>query len=432
VKNCFIIIFFISNIFYPLQGKTADSFDLRKAILFALENAPEFDSFRRELSITALEEKSAYSRFFPALDFTMIHGLKDTSPRSQKGSWYSSIDLGLSEKIYDNGVTAKKYEIAKIKNQQAQIALDNQKNKLSLTISTQYLKYSKYVKLYEIQMAQLDLIKKQFELISSDFHQGIKKRDDFLRFKTQVSRGEIELVNSKNLVKNTIEELKKIMGVKDNLDIHLIPINFNKITPKYIDPKIEINVEDHLEFKESKLKKKINNLESDLVKRQHRPEIALTTGVNYQNSEYMDKLSSFPHNDSVGWNALVTIKYNLWDWGIKERDREVAVQKNIIQDNEQNSKMLNLQSLINALMIQLEQYRHNYNLTKELLTLEKTNIDFIKREYRNGKVSYLDLVTGLNNLADAQIKYFTAISDLENAEYSYKYHQGTLYDYLTK
>ncbi|OFZ47062.1 MAG: hypothetical protein A2381_12740 [Bdellovibrionales bacterium RIFOXYB1_FULL_37_110] len=432
VKSYLTIIFFISSISYPLQGKAADSLDLKATILYALENAPEFDTYRRESNIAALEEKSAFSRFLPSLDFTMTHGLQDTSPRTQAGAWQSSIDLGLSEKLYDNGVTSKKYEIAKIKNQQTQIALDNQKNKLSLNISTEYLKYSKYVRLYEIQLAQFDLIKKQFELISNDFHQGIKKRDDFLRFKTQVSRGEIDLVNSKNLVKNTIEELKKIIGVKNNTEINFVPINLNNIIPKHTKAKVTINVEDHLEFKESKLQKKINNIESDLVRRQYWPEISLSTGIGYQNSQYMEKVSSFPANDSIGWNALITIKFNLWDWGIKTREREVAIQKNIIQDNEQNSKILNLQSQINELMIQLDQYSHNYDLTKELLTLEQTNIDFIKREYRNGKVGYLDLVTGLNNLADAQIKYFTAISDLENAEYSYKYHQGTLYDYLTK
>jgi len=432
VKSYLTVIFFISSIFYPFQGQTVDSLDLKKTILYALENAPEFDSFRREASIAVLEEKSAYSRFLPSLDFTMTHGLQDTSPRTQAGAWYSSIGLGLSEKLYDNGVTAKKYEIAKVKNRQNQVALDNQKNKLCLNISTEYLNYSKFVKLFEIQQAQFDLIKKQFKLISNDFHQGIKKRDDFLRFKTQVSRSEIDLANSKNLVKSTIEELRKTIGVRDNTEINFIPLNLNNIAPKNIGSKVIINFEDHLEFKESQLQKNINFLESDLVKRQYWPEISLSTGVDYQNSQYMEKTFFFPKNDGVGWNALITIKYNLWDWGIRACDSKIAVQKNIIQDNEQNAKILNLKSQINKLMIELDQYRYNYDLTKELLTLEQTNIDFIKREYRNGKIGYLDFVTGLNNLADAKIKYFTAISDLENAEYVYKYHQGTLYDYLTK
>ena len=70
--------------------------------------------------------------------------------------------------------------------------------------------------------------------------------------------------------------------------------------------------------------------------------------------------------------------------------------------------------------------------SKELLSLEKENLDFIGREYRNGKVAYLDLINGLNNLSDAEIKYYSATSDLIIAEYTLLYHQGKLYEELLK
>ncbi|MEK6626691.1 MAG: hypothetical protein AABY86_17110, partial [Bdellovibrionota bacterium] len=73
-----------------------------------------------------------------------------------------------------------------------------------------------------------------------------------------------------------------------------------------------------------------------------------------------------------------------------------------------------------------------YELARELLSLEKNNIDFIEREYRNGKIQYLDLVIGLNDYSDAQIKFYTSASDLQTARYTVLYHQGKLYEELLK
>jgi outer membrane protein TolC len=128
----------------------------------------------------------------------------------------------------------------------------------------------------------------------------------------------------------------------------------------------------------------------------------------------------------------VSVKYNFFDWGVRSRDKQVAIERDFIQKDNLDSQLLALKSNINQLKINIEQIQRNFDLSKELFALETTNLELIEREYRNGKIQYLDLVTGLSNYSDAEIRYFTAISDLQNARYTFLYHQGKLYDELIK
>jgi outer membrane protein TolC len=85
------------------SSSETEKFDLKKAIAFAIENSPTFDSIKRQLSIAQLDEKSAEAKLLPSLDLTATHGILDTSPRSTTSPWSSEFNLGITESLYDNG-----------------------------------------------------------------------------------------------------------------------------------------------------------------------------------------------------------------------------------------------------------------------------------------------------------------------------------------
>lgn len=76
--------------------------------------------------------------------------------------------------------------------------------------------------------------------------------------------------------------------------------------------------------------------------------------------------------------------------------------------------------------------RKSYHLAKEWVAIELTNIEYIGREYRNGKVQYLDMIAGLNALSDAQNKFYAVSAELHNVQFNILYHKGNLYDLLVK
>lgn len=426
-----IVCFFSKTSLATTFSMNTKVFDLKKSILFATEHSPVFDSLKRELSIAGWEKDSSRARFLPSLDISATHGIQDSSPRSI-GPWKSELNLDLTENIYDNGVTKTNYKIASFKKNLAEIIFEEQKNKISLDIASQFLTYSLNEKLLEIQEKQFKNIRKQYDLVSRDYYQGMRTRNDFLRFKTQVSRSEIDLINAKNTLEKSKQELKRIIGVELNSEdsIEFTPLVLAEVS--YEIPENFVKIENHLIYRSSLIRKEINELTTDIIAKKNLPEWFVSTGVGYGSSEYLGKNLSFAANERLSWNALLTVKYNFFDWGIRSRDKEVAAAKMIIQNNELNSELLILNSSLKQFMINALKMKKSYELAKELLGLEKSNMEFIEKEYRNGKIQYLDLINSLDDFTDAQIKFFSAVSDIEAVNFTSLYHQGKLYEELIK
>ncbi|MBK8202129.1 MAG: TolC family protein [Bdellovibrionales bacterium] len=129
---------------------------------------------------------------------------------------------------------------------------------------------------------------------------------------------------------------------------------------------------------------------------------------------------------------MLIVKYNFMDWGTRARDYEISVQKDMIKSNEIDTSLLDLRATLNQLNSRLENVRKSYHLAKEWVAIELTNIEYIGREYRNGKVQYLDMIAGLNALSDAQNKFYSVSAELHNVQFNILYHKGSLYDLLVK
>lgn len=422
-------LFYSSALYAETQ---TESFDLKKSIQFAVEHSPAFDSLKRELSIAKLQKEVALAKMLPSLDLTATHGAFDSKPRGLIGPWNSEFNLALTESLYDNGVSFTGNQIASLHQSKAELRFEIQKNKISLDIAAQFLVYSLNRRLKEIQEKQFRLVSKQYDLISKDYYQGMKTKNDFLRFKTQVSRSEIAWSSATQSFERSKQDLQKIIGfgLDRNIEVDFVP--FNLETANFANLQGPIRWEDHAEYKVAALQKRINELGSGIIGRRNLPEWFVTAGVNYQSSNYIGTGSTFSDNAVLGWNALLTVKYGFFDWGIRSGERDIAIETSKIQNNTVDTDLLALKASLNLLNSTVAQLRKNYSLSKELLALEKNNLDFIGREYRNGKVAYLDLITGLNNLSDAEIKYYSATSDLVIAEYTVLYHQGKLYEELLK
>jgi outer membrane protein TolC len=79
-------------------------------------------------------------------------------------------------------------------------------------------------------------------------------------------------------------------------------------------------------------------------------------------------------------------------------------------------------------MLELSRLTANYRLNDELLQLTQESFDTLETEYRNGKISYLDIITGLNDLLDAKVGFYSAHFALLQNIAQYRFYEGNLYD----
>lgn len=437
------------------EDKPNGKFTLKEALKYALTHSPTIDTNERQMHISELELKSSKSAFLPNLDFSATHGLQDSylpagkidhSMNSSSIPWTSKISLELTETFYDNGASITKYSISNLNRQKSEIQYKKARDSLALELSSEFYNYSRLYRTLQIQTEQYELIKKQYELVKKSYEEGLKIQKDYIRFKTELSRAELDLVAARNNLNKSRVELLRIMSVpsvdSDKIDLEIDPgpvanisASLSKSTMKNMlsqIPGIPPAIESHYDYKLASIQNQIGMLEVDLVKRNYWPELSITSGSSYQSSDYLGKTAgfnrSFNNNQRLDWNVLFTVKYNIWDWGKRKRDVQIAEERRITQNNDQDKGLQSIRADINKLMLDLKQMKENYVLSEELLKLEESNTNSIKFDYQNGKVLYLDLITAMKSLADAKNKRIGAYFDLKSSVASYRYHQGTLYD----
>lgn len=397
---------------------------LRDAIRFALERSPELDASNRASLASGLERKNSASRILPSVDFTATHGIQDSSPSLRTTPWTSRIGIGLTENLYDNGRSLTRVDLAGLRQEEAAIQLQKDRNRICRDVALEFFAYSLSIRAAEIQTLQYDLLKKQYDLVSQQFHQGIKTKKDYLRFKAQLSRAEIDQATTKNSIEAHRSVLRQLLAAPDDFNSVAFAEDRAESEDMRRIPLQAPDLSKHYDQRLLKIRQDISENEVKLVQREYWPRIDLQGGVAYEYANYLGSTGT----GQTGWNALATLSYNLWDWGIRKRDVMIAEHRGEIANDAFRTQLLATRNEIEKLMIDLDQTKRNYLLSQELLGLEKSSQDLLQTEYRNGKVSYLDLITAVRDFSDAQLKYYTALYDLKRGLILYAYHEGTLYD----
>lgn len=406
---------------------SAATFSLRDAANYALEHSPSLNASERQALISELTRKNTVAAFLPSLDLTSTHGLQRNYPRqSAFEPWTSTFQLALSETLYDNGEALNKHQAAVVQEEETRLAAERDRDRLLLSVAGSFFDLCLARRNLEIQQEQHAVLKLQVELVKESYRQGVKTRKDYLRFLTQLNRSDLDLLGFRDNVTKTEIDLKRAMGVPlesgERIDFVLDDAPPPPMTPA------AIRIENHRDYKIAELDQKVADLGAELVRRRQYPILGLTTGATYGSSDYLFTGQPYWVERRYGWNALVTLSYNFFDFGTRRRNAEIAAQQAAVQADTLTGGLLDLRQQIDKLQIDLKQLTESFRLSDELFRLERTNLALITNEYRQGKVQYLDYITSLQNFASAKSTYYTSLYSLRKSQLSERYHEGTLYE----
>ena len=417
---------------------------LKEAIRFALENSPSFDSAKKTQSVREMEVKSSVAKMLPSADLSTTDCLQNNIPISGAATptaanptkpWYSTLSLGITENIYDNGVSLTNLSIANLNRDLAQLNFLKTRDSLALDISAEFYRFSLASMLVGVRKQQQGILEKQFKTLSNQYQQGFKTKSDYLRLKTQVQRAEIDRVTAENAIALSVAELRRLLGVSyESLD----PPSFAPL-PVDSAQKIETQVpqkppkmENSYNYRIAKIQGEVNGKSVSLAERKFWPQVSFSSGITYLNQNYLNSPTSFTTNHQLSWNALVTLQFNFWDWGTRRRDIVIAEYNRDIQENSLNQGLLDVNAKMIGVMAEFSRISRNYKLSHELLTLEEESYRNLELQYREGKLTYLDLITGLTSFLDAKVQFFTAYFDSLQAISKYKFYEGRLYETITE
>ena len=144
-----------------------------------------------------LLSKNYFAGFLPSLDLSSIHGPQGYDPNtSLNPSWGNSTQLTLSETLYDNGENIKQYKMSKLTAEQSELQMQKAKGQVLLSLVNLYYEWCYAVLQNQFTEKYAKEIAHQFQMVTDQFHQGVKTHSDFLRFKTQAQRSDCHQTQS--------------------------------------------------------------------------------------------------------------------------------------------------------------------------------------------------------------------------------------------
>jgi outer membrane protein TolC len=426
----------------------ASPMSLADVIRSAIENSPTIDVAQKTVAINALQYKSSVAKLLPSIDFTTTDGLQNNIAVASNqdalffsnptAPWASSLNLGLTESLYDNGVSLTGIAISDLNRSLADVSAEKARDTLVLNVVTEFYTFSQSRVLLEVRRQQKKILDKQYELLSSQYQQGFKTRADYLRLKTQVQQAQIDEISAEDAIQQSLARLKGVMGVNDKNNVatesmDFVPVEVNRSERfEVFDNARAPELENFYDMRLGKIQNDINERNVDLVRRNYYPQIALNSGVSYQNQSYINSTEPFATGHQLSWDALVTIQYNLWDWGIRKRNVEVAEYNRDLQNDTINLGLEQVHSSVDQLLAGFTRIRRNYKLSLDLLAMEEESNHLVEQQYNDGKVTYLDLITSLNELLGAKVQFYSAYYEALLNVAKLDYYKGNIYESLAK
>lgn len=407
---------------------------LARLVELAEGNSPAIRRSKLALEQTRLELKTARARFFPSVDIATEHGLRDRypDPDARPTAAVSSLKLSATEKLYDNGETLTNYKIAALKLERQQLLYEIERDDQLIKIANTYFDWSASWQDRQISNNKRDSLRQQFSSLEALYKQGLKTKRDVLRIETELRRIQIDLLRRDNDLENLLEKLSSQTGIsREALRKNGISAEEAALTaPIPAGPWPELRGMENRRARIYRMENRETEYQSRLIERKYWPTVELKGEIYDKYGDYLDRGLSFYDTREQGWSALITINYNIWDWGIRRRDLEVSRVKEKSTQARNEQAVLDLDVTLRDVVLRLNEFSESARLTKELLSIEQQSYDILRAEYRNGRATYLDLITNLNSLYDARSRFASTYFALRKQQVAYAYHKGTIYEAL--
>jgi outer membrane protein TolC len=420
---------------------TTETLNFGQALQRAREKSPDYDAAKRSTRNSDLSYKKAWAVLLPQADLQAQHFynqqgssnlLSNSQPTvsslsSATTPWSDLLSLNLTENFYDNGDSLRLMEIADFSKQLGQLSQNLSLQQLFLKVSKAYYAFSAAAGSIELQSQEIKTLRKEFSTIEGRYRQGVSSNRDFLRIKAQLMRSEIEFASRQISLGESLQALRVSIGERDSVDFVPFTPNLSKLN------EIEFPVvepEQALDFRIAHLQNKISDLKYRSVARQNWPRLSLKSAYSYNDPQYIGPSGSglTPYSN---FQVALVLDYSLFDWGIRRHNIEIAENQKTIESDAQEAVRISVQQDLHKLVAQAVLLQQSFQKSQQILKDEMEVYSSLNRGYREGKVSYLELITALGELYSAKAQFLNLQYSLLNERASLAFYQGNLDEVLS-
>lgn len=417
-----------------IGAEARDVLTLQQTLAKALERAPDYRGLVAEEIKAHLSEANAKNMYLPKLDAQARHAYSDVTSSSSTSTstavhspWSNSLALSLSENLYDNGDS---YRLARISDIQWRIArLNREKGRRDLLrrVALAYFDYSSAAMSLTQQKSQASVLKTQFRNIEGRFRQGLSRNGDYLRIKAQLERAEIAITNQEITLNEKRLRLQEIMGAEDEYDFQVLTPKSGALLGLKFMPVDPLKT---AEFQIAELIDKASEIRVTSAQRANWPRLSLKGTYSYNQPQYLGSRVS-PADDAY-WNleGSIVLDYGLWDWGSRKRDIEIAESQRLIDSTQQDITRLKVKQALNALAQNSAAVQSTYGKSRQIAKDAEEIYAIVSRSYREGKSTYIDLASALDELLSSRLQVVQLEFRLLQARTELSYYDGTIDEIL--
>jgi outer membrane protein TolC len=429
VEWVLLLVGFLTCLAVKSETKDLKNWTLQELLSHTIENAPAITKARLNNQYAKLEEAKIKSLFWPKVKFESTLGFRNQEPTPYSISEYSALAINLSENLWNQGLDRKKLSLARLATRTSELQYFQIRDEVCLNVTQEYYRYSQLVKSLEIQRNQHRLLKKQFDLVSNEYLHGLRSRRDFLRFKSQSQRAELDLQKQVTQIEKSRLNLLALAGFGASTEGQQFKPEDSP--PPMLDlfrnpAELDNTYEDQL----LALASQSSELNREVAIKQLTPDISFDLKASTQSGNFWNTGYTLQSQRQNTWGAYLAFNWTLWDGGEeKAKEAQINVQ-NEIQKSDLRQRKINLQAEIQKLQKQFLLLKENFKTSEEFLILEQNNFLFIEGEYRQSKSTYLDFINGMKDLAEAQNRHWSNLYDLKQGIALYHYYKGSLFRFL--
>jgi outer membrane protein len=219
---------------------------------------------------------------------------------------------------------------------------------------------------------------KHFHDVMNLYQQGMALTVDTLRAQLRVSNAEMVLISRRADIERAKATFRKVVGVDVNEEIVIdfadeffeesIPVNYDQACQNRPEIKafhMAVEVSDRL----------IKSSRAELY-----PSVVMFSAFNYGKPELNLPKNEWMHYFSGG----LSLKWNVWDWGIRSREREKAEldKRKVIHNKNDFERSLGAQ--VSEAFTGYEESKARVKLAKESSEYARRSLDLISSSYREG------------------------------------------------
>ena len=398
-KILFIILLSIIN---------AQTLSIDEAVRIALENKSSITNAERDVTIAKLNRNSSAALLLPSISAS--NSYRETTygnPILDGGESYSG-GINLSQSLFNFGSKVNSvrqsdnsYQISRIQKRQTTASI-------ILNVYTFYYQYLKDSELYEIAKEDLQLSKRQLELVEQQFDLGAVSKTDYLKATVRYGTSRSTLLNRELSFNNSFKNLRNSMGLIGTDTVISLPqkVEINLIIPSFDEAyQLMLSNSPNLNI----LDKRVTSAKISVKQSwaSSLPSLSMSLGYNATSSEQITKQY---FEDNYIQSANLTLSIPLFNGFRKRNDIKISKLQLSNQQASYSSATKDAEVSLYSLLNRLNNYEELIPIQEEVLLSAEEDLRLAQQKYELGSAAILELL-------DAQLAVIQASSSLVTTKY---------------